>query len=123
MPKKILLIENDRDIIEVLKNRFLNEGYDFFVAAEKKEVFDKIKEIDPDCILIDLSLPEMLSFEILEEISERLKVKVPIIAISNSGDLEEIEEAKKLGVKDFVVKAVFDPQEIIDKIEEQASNN
>ncbi len=116
--KKILVVEDDGVLRDVLMEKLKTSGY-LPVGAEDGEVaMVKIKEEKPDLILLDILMPKKDGMEVLEEMNadDEMK-KIPVIIISNSGQPVEIERAKKLGAKDFLVKAIFDPSEVLSKVE------
>jgi len=120
MPKKILLVEDEEIIIDLLQRKLTKEGYEISVARDGEEGLEKMREIEPDLILLDVVMPKMGGFEVMEEMNkdEELK-KIPVIVISNSGQPVEIDRAIKLGAKDWLIKTEFDPQEVIDKVIKQ----
>ena len=123
MAKKILLIEDEEILINLLQKKLANEGYDISVARNGQEGLELIKEIRPDLILLDIIMPKMGGFEVLEEMQKDQELKnIPVIIISNSGQPVEIDRAQKLGAKDWLIKTDFDPQEVIDKVKKQFSS-
>lgn len=120
MAKKILLIEDEKIMVNLLEKKLTKEDYDVSVAWDGKEGLGKIRKEKPDLILLDIIMPQMGGFEVMEEIikDEELK-KIPIIIISNSGQPVELERAKELGAKDWLIKTEFDPQEVVDKVVKQ----
>ncbi len=77
----------------------------------------KAREVVPDLILLDIIMPKMGGFEVMEELNKDEKLSsVPIIVVSNSGQPVEIDRAQKLGAIDWLVKTEFDPQEVIEKV-------
>jgi len=79
-----------------------------------------MKEMKPDLILLDIVMPNKNGFEVMEEIQADETLKdIPIIVISNSGQPVEIDKAKKLGARDWLIKTEFDPQEVIEKVRKQ----
>jgi len=122
MAKKILLIEDEEILINLLQKKLANEGYDISVARNGQEGLELIKEIRPDLILLDIIMPKMGGFEVLEEMQKDQELQnIPVIIISNSGQPVEIDRAQKLGAKDWLIKTDFDPQEVIDKVKKQFS--
>lgn len=120
MAKKILLIEDEQLMIELLERRLIQEGYDVAVAKDGVEGLEKTKEAKPDLILLDIIMPRMGGFEVMEKMNEDEELKkIPIIVISNSGQPVELDRAKRLGAKDWLIKTEFDPQEVIDKVIKQ----
>jgi len=120
MPKKILLVEDEEIMIDLLQKKLLKEGYEILVARDGEEGLEKIKETRPDLILLDIIMPKMGGLELMEEMvkDEKLK-KIPVIVISNSGQPVELDRAQKLGAKDWLIKTEFDPQEVVKKIKKQ----
>lgn len=118
--KKILLIEDEEIIISLLEKKLKDEGYKIIVANHGKEGLEKMKSEKPDLILLDIVMPVLDGFGVLEEMnkSQELK-KIPVVIISNSGQPVELGRAKKLGVKDWLIKTEFDPQEVLDKVKKQ----
>jgi len=118
--KKILLIEDEEIVIDVLRKKLKKEGYDVLVAKNGEEGLKLIKELKPDMVLLDVVMPKMGGFEVLEIMSkdEELR-KIPVVIISNSGQPVELDRAKALGVKDWLIKTEFDPQEVLDKVVKQ----
>ncbi|MFA5169415.1 MAG: response regulator [Candidatus Paceibacterota bacterium] len=117
MLKKILLIEDDRFLRELMNKKLLSMGYDVVSASDGESGLTAIKESKPDVVLLDLILPGINGFEVLERAKKDPETaNVPVIILSNLGQSEDIEKGLKLGAKDFLVKAHFTPQEIITKL-------
>ena len=120
MAKKILLIEDEKIMVNLLEKKLTKEGYDVSVAWDGKEGLLKIREVKPDLISLDIVMPKMGGFGVMEEVSKDKELKkIPIIIISNSGQPVELERAKELGVKDWLIKTEFDPQEVLNKVTKQ----
>jgi CheY-like chemotaxis protein len=117
MIKRILIIEDDEILLSLLQKKLSKEGYQISIANDGLEGVKKIREEKPDLILLDIIMPRVNGFEVLEEIQKDPALKtIPVIVISNSGEPTEINKIKRLGVKDWLIKTEFDPQEIINKI-------
>ena len=120
MAKKILLIEDEKIMVNLLEKKLTKEGYDVSVAWDGKEGLKKARKESPNLILLDIIMPKMGGFEVMEEIAKDKELKkIPIIIVSNSGQPVELERAKELGVKDWLIKTEFDPQEVLDKVIKQ----
>jgi len=118
--KKVLIIEDDVFLGDVLVEKLKNAGYEPVLARDGKEGYDKIKEIKPDLILLDIILPSMNGYEILEAKAKDAEIAaVPVIVISNSGQPVEINRVLALGVKDYLIKAQFDPGEVLEKVSKE----
>ncbi|PIR73151.1 MAG: response regulator [Candidatus Nealsonbacteria bacterium CG10_big_fil_rev_8_21_14_0_10_36_23] len=121
--KKILIIEDEEIMIDLLQKKLTVEGYEISVARDGKEGLEKMKEVKPDLILLDIIMPKMGGFEVMEEMQkDRELKKIPVIVVSNSGQPVEIDKAQALGAKDWLIKTEFDPQEVIDKVKKQIGN-
>ncbi|OGZ17623.1 MAG: hypothetical protein A2Z78_00515 [Candidatus Nealsonbacteria bacterium RBG_13_36_15] len=117
MAKKILLIEDEQLMIELLERRLIQEGYEASIAKDGVEGLEKMRKTMPDLILLDIIMPRMGGFEVMEKMNEDKELKkIPIIIISNSGQPVELDRAKNLGARDWLIKTEFNPQEVIDKI-------
>lgn len=113
--KKILLVEDEQVLADVLDAKLKKEGYETNVAYEGEDGYKKINEWKPDLVLLDIVLPKMNGYEVLEKMQTDNN-KTPVIIISNSGQPVEIERTKKLGAVDYLVKTQFDPMEVITKV-------
>lgn len=122
MAKRILLIEDEEIVKDLLKRKLTQEGYDIYIANDGEEGLRKMREMEPkpDLVLLDIIMPKMNGFEVLEKINEDEKLKkIPCIIISNSGQPVELDRAKRLGAKDWLIKTEFDPKTVIEKVKKQ----
>lgn len=116
-PKKIFILEDEAILRDALAQKLRKEGFAVSDAADGIEGLRKITEEKPDLVLLDILLPGMDGFGVLENIRKNpLTRDIAVIIISNSGQPVEIERALKLGIKDYLVKAQFDPAEVIEKV-------
>jgi len=117
MPKKILAIEDDRFLRKLLIDRILEEGYSVEGAIDGEEGLKKVKENAFDLILLDLVLPGIGGFEVLVSLKKDQSLKkIPVLILSNLGQKEEIEKGLRLGAIDYIIKAHFTLDEIVEKI-------
>jgi DNA-binding response OmpR family regulator len=105
MAYKLLVVDDDREIIETLKLRLLKEGYIVTVAFDGEEAINKVKEDDPDIILLDLGLPKLNGFEVLKEIREKYKDRWrPVIIISAKTELDTLKKCYGLEADHYLTK-------------------
>ncbi|MEK7542116.1 MAG: response regulator [Patescibacteria group bacterium] len=118
--KKVLIVEDEQLIGDLLQKKLRGDGYYAFVAKDGEAALKQMREEQPDLVLLDIVLPRLNGFEVLSEIrkDEELR-KIPVIIISNSGQPTEIEKAKEAGVRDWLIKTEFDPQEVLEKVRRQ----
>lgn len=115
--KKILVVEDDVVLRDVLKEKLLQKGYEVSTVDDGEEAMRFVAENQPDLILLDILMPRKGGMEVMEELNQDLELKkIPIIVISNSGQPVEVQRAKELGAKEFLIKAVFDPNEVLEKV-------
>lgn len=112
---KILIIEDERSLVDLLSKKLDMEGYDVSYAYDGEEGLEKVKEVEPDLILLDIQMPKKDGYEVLESLSEAGK-KIPVIIISNSGQPVEIAKTKKLGAVDHLIKTEFSPEDVLEKV-------
>lgn len=119
-PKKVLLVEDEELIITLLQRKLEKEGYKVSVARDGIEGMEKMREAEPDLVLLDIVMPRMGGFEVIEEMRKDKELRIiPIIVISNSGQPVELDRAKRLGARDWLIKTEFDPKEVLNKVKKQ----
>ncbi len=113
----ILIVEDDAILRDILANKLRNAGYTIALAGDGEEALKVIKETHPSLVLLDILIPKKNGEEVLAEMQANAALKtIPVIAISNSGDPSEISRIQNLGVKDFLVKALFDANDIVGRV-------
>ena len=118
--KKILLVEDEEIMIGLLQKKLTNEGYEISVARDGEEGLKAMREVRPDLVLLDIIMPKMGGFGVMEGMQKDKELKkIPVIVISNSGQPVELDKAQKLGAKDWLIKTEFDPQEVLNKVVKQ----
>jgi len=122
MSKKILIMEDEEVLSNLLEKKLREAGYEVSVASDGEEGFELLKKNKPDLVLLDVIMPGKDGFEVMEEMNASAEFslqKIPVIIVSNSGQSVEIERALALGVRDYLIKVNFDPQEVLDKVQKQ----
>ncbi|MCP6718397.1 MAG: response regulator [Patescibacteria group bacterium] len=115
--KKVLIIEDEDLIMDLLKKKLIQEGYEVSTAYDGEQGIEKLKNVKPDIVLLDIVMPKKSGYEVMEEMSKDPELsKIPIIVISNSGQPVELDKAKNLGAEDWLVKTEFDPKEVVEKV-------
>lgn len=120
MAKKILIIEDEKIIGDLLERKLTGEGYSVVITTNGIDGLIKMREDRPDMVLLDIIMPKMGGFEVMEEMNKDKTLKdIPVIVVSNSGQPVEIDRIKKMGAKDWLIKTEFDPQEVLEKVKKQ----
>jgi len=125
MPKKILIVEDDKILSDLLGKKLKDVGFEIVFAFNGVEGLDRLKADKPDLVLLDILMPEKSGMEVMEEMNkdpETSLAKIPVIIISNSGQPVEIDRVLELGAKDYLIKAEFNPQEVVEKVIKQIGN-
>jgi CheY-like chemotaxis protein len=115
--KKILIAEDDKFLANAYRLKLTKAGYEVVVAVDGKEALGTLAGFEPDLILLDLVMPKMDGFAVLEQLRKNPAwANIPIIVASNLGQMEDIERAKKLGATDYVLKSDMSMAKFVDKI-------
>jgi DNA-binding response OmpR family regulator len=116
--RHIVLVEDEEILANLIHVQLTREGYEVTTIKNGKDGLRSILETKHDLLLLDIALPGLSGFDILEELhKQQIVPRLPVIIISNSGQSIEIERAKKLGIWDYLIKVNFTPQEVIKKVE------
>lgn len=119
MPDKklIMLIEDDKFLSSLVKARLEKEGYLVAQAFDGAEALEMLKQKRPDLIVMDLIMPRVSGFEVLESISLDPEInKIPVIILSNLAQDSDIEKARRLGAVEFFVKIRVSIDDLIKKV-------
>jgi two-component system alkaline phosphatase synthesis response regulator PhoP len=115
--KKILIIEDEKILAEMYREKLEMEGFKVSLALDVKEGIELSKKEKPDLILLDILLPVENGISFLKKQKEDKEIsEIPVIAFSNYDDPRTKKEAMELGVKEYLIKTNYTPTEIIEKI-------
>jgi len=117
MAKNILIVEDDEFLRGLINKKLASEGFGVISAIDGEDGIKKAKEDKPDLVLLDLVLPNIDGFEVLSKIREDASIsKTPVIILSNLGQKEDIDKGMKFGATDYIIKAQFTPEEIVERV-------
>lgn len=116
--KTILIIEDEQFLIKAYKMQLEDAGYIVDIAQDGEQGLQKLNEgLRPIIILMDLMLPKMGGFEVLENIKKNPElVKIPVIILSNLGQEQDRAKGIALGAVDYVIKSDVTLEEMVEKI-------
>ena len=114
MSKKILIVEDDHNISELLQLYLKNEGYETVIANDGGEGIDQFRRFRPDLVLLDLMLPVMDGWGVLRTI--RQDSKVPVIMLTAKGETSDKVTGLKQGADDYITKP-FEMKEVLARVE------
>jgi DNA-binding response OmpR family regulator len=115
MAKQILIIEDEPSLANALKLKLISEGYLVDVAENGKIGIDKLKINKYDLVLLDLILPELDGFGVLNEL-QGWREKPPVLVLSNLSQEEDKAKVKALGAIDFFVKSDIELFKLVEYI-------
>ncbi|MBI2098585.1 MAG: response regulator [Candidatus Wildermuthbacteria bacterium] len=115
--KKILLVEDDPLLIDIYTTKLQQSGFEVQVVEQGEKVLAAIQKEKPAVVLLDIVLPHVDGWDILQQVqaSEELK-HIPIIILSNLGQKEEIEKGLRLGAVRYLIKAHYTPSQIVEEV-------
>ncbi|OGM31412.1 hypothetical protein A2803_05440 [Candidatus Woesebacteria bacterium RIFCSPHIGHO2_01_FULL_44_21] len=97
--------------------KFKNEGFRVSVALDGAKGLQLAAQEQPNLILLDMMLPKYSGIEFLEQLQQHLKsISMPILALSNLTEKQEADRALKLGVKEYLAKAMNTPEQVVEKV-------
>lgn len=117
---KILIIEDEEALLDMYRLRFAKDGYKIFSASRGPEGIRLAKQEQPDLILLDVVMPEMDGYEVLQKLkSSPATKKLRVIFLSNLGQKGEVQDGLKMGAEDYIIKASLTPSLLVKKVEEK----
>lgn len=115
----ILIVEDDKFLSELISTKLSKEGYAVSIALDGESGLEKAQTEKPDIILLDILLPGISGFEVLEKIKKHADATIsaiPVLILSNFGQESKVQQGLALGAVDYLVKANFTTGEIVEKI-------
>ncbi len=117
--KKILLVEDDTLISSMYKIKFKADGFEVVIASDGASALELAKKEKPDIVMLDIILPQLDGFTVLEELKKDQTTKhIPVIMLTNLGTTEDKAKGEKLGAIDYLVKASLTPAQVSQRIKE-----
>lgn len=119
---RILLVEDDPFLSSMYSTKFEMENFAVFSAEDGEKGWKLALAEKPDIILLDILMPKMNGFEVLEKLKTNKETdSIPVILLTNLNQKDEIEKGLALGANDYLIKAHFMPSEVVDKIKKVIS--
>lgn len=119
---KILFVDDTKMFQSIYKSKLMSEGYQVKTAdngLEAIKVLTESKEWKPDIILLDLIMPVMDGFKVLQTVKTNPDFSsIPVIVFSSRGQAEEIEKAVNLGADGYLIKTTTTPNDVVKKVKE-----
>lgn len=117
MKYQVLLVEDSKAIQQMYRNKLMMEQFAVVTADNGMEAIKALSLSKPDIILLDLMMPIMDGYKVLQVVKTDQKFKdIPVLVFSAKGQSDEIEKALSLGAAGYIVKSVTKPNEVVEKI-------
>lgn len=117
MCKKVLVVDDSKFNVAILKNILENEGYDVYSAYNARQALELILTLKPDAILLDVVMPEIDGFELCKIFKNNFRTRdIPIIMITSRTESIDVKKALELGAFDYIRKPI-DEIEVIARIQ------
>jgi DNA-binding response OmpR family regulator len=119
--KKIFVVEDDAAMREIVTHKLLTNGFEVKQAEDGKKALEMLEKEMPDLILLDLMIPEVDGFSVLQTVRKSSNpefAKTPVIILSNLWSNKDILRTQALQIQAYMVKAYFTTEEILSKINE-----
>lgn len=115
---KILVAEDDKYLANAYRVKLAREGYEVRIVFNGQEVIKALEEFMPDLIILDIIMPIMDGYSVLEYLKKTPTLRdIPVIIASNLGQSEDIVKATKLGADDYIVKTDLSMKKVSEKIQ------
>lgn len=122
--QNLLIIEDDTFLLQMYSTKLEKDGFVVLAATDGEKGLKMAKKSAPDLILLDLLLPKVDGFQVLEELKkDKATAKIPVLILSNLGQSSDIQRCLALGARDFLIKAHYVPSEVVNKIKEILDNS
>lgn len=116
--KRILLVDDEIELVEMVKMRLEAGGYEVITAYDGQEALNKAKRVKPDLIILDIMLPKMDGYKVCGLLKADIRYsKIPIIMFSAKAQEEDMKLGEEVGAQSYVTKP-FEPQVLLSKITE-----
>ena len=116
MTKKVLIVDDEPNIVTSLEFLMEVNGYDVCIARNGEEALNQAQALHPDLILLDVMLPIRSGFEVCQKIRESIGLRgIKILMLTAKGRDIEVEKGKAVGADDYITKP-FSTQELVERV-------
>lgn len=121
---KVLIVEDDPFIADVYVLKLESEGYEVETAEDGLKGLEMLKKNKYDVILLDILMPNLDGFKVLEQIKMKPDIsKIPVIILTNLSQKKDIQKGIDLGASDYIIKTKFTPSEVVKTISKVLGNS
>ncbi len=118
--KKILVVEDDGSLLDLLKDELNSAGFEVFTAKDGEDGLSTALKVVPDLMLVDILMPKLNGISMLKEMRKNQSLaNTPAVVLTNLNDSPTIQQALETGAYDFLVKSDWDPQNLVKRLKEK----
>ena len=114
--KKIMIIEDSKDLRDIYKISFERAGFEVLLEGDGLDGISSVIDCNPDLVILDIMMPNMDGFAFLRSLKENTSISIPVVVCSNLSDAETIDRAKREGATEVLLKADYSGRQLVDKI-------
>lgn len=117
--KKILLVEDEKILVEMYRDKLIASGYEIISVIDSEKALVLVKKEKPDLVVLDILLPKESGIYFLQQLrkdKDKDIASTRVVAFSNFDDPKTKQEAKQLGIEDYLIKTDYTPQQLVEKI-------
>jgi len=114
--KKILIVEDETDILSLYKEILTDAGFDIDTASDGSEGLNKMSQGKYDLVLLDIMMPKIDGIGILQTLKEQGKKLPKTIMLTNLSHDKALQEAQELGAKECIIKSDVTPDQVVEKV-------
>ena len=116
--KKVLIVEDDKDFLFILQTNFRDQGFSIITAHDGQEGLATAEKEKPDLIILDILMPNMNGLEMAKQMKEK-GINIPIIFLTNVGDVESISKAEETVPSDYIIKSDMSVDKIVAQVKKR----
>jgi two-component system, OmpR family, response regulator ResD len=112
---KVLIVEDDKNICEMYAITFMRRGFTVYTASDGRSAIQKYQNKKPDIVLLDIMMPQVDGYQVLNEIRKDTKVYTPVIMLTNLDANDFTREAQLENIDAYLIKSNHSPREVVDR--------
>ncbi len=113
---RVMIIEDDDTLLRMYTEKFTIEGFEVISAKDGETAYNTLKSETPDCVLLDLHIPKIDGLSLIEKLKNEGATLPPVLALTNLAELPQKQKAQELGLKEYLVKAMYTPEQVVDTV-------
>lgn len=115
LERRVLVADDDNDMRELIRSLLGSVGYDIHVARNGAEALSQVEALSPDAMILDINMPEIDGFGVLEALRGRARRRLPVLMLTARHASDDVRRAVMLGAKDYLAKP-FNRDQLIARV-------